>query len=112
MVVFIRTIITHPRAKNKKFAHAPVQSLGTGYVLVMKGGTLDLVRIISDLASVESAAALFVVGVVAAWFRPVTWHEKVEAWQFLHSIAPKAPPVYVDPLAWEDPDGLLPFPME
>lgn len=73
---------------------------------------MSIVHMISELATVESATGLFVLGVVAAWFRPVGWHEKVEAWQFLHSIAPKAPPVYVDPLTWESPDGLLPFPME
>ena len=73
---------------------------------------MNIAHAISELTTTNSAIAVGVLGVVAAWFRPVTWHEKVEAWQFLHSIAPKAPPVYVDPLTWESPDGLLPFPME
>lgn len=73
---------------------------------------MDIVHFISELSTVHSATGLFVVGVVLAAIRPITWRERVDAWGFIHSIAPKAPPHYYDPLTPEDPDGLLPFPME
>ena len=71
-----------------------------------------IVKFFSDIATVESAIVLFVVGVVAAWFRPIGWHEQVANWKGIHKLVPNPPPDPVDLLAWEDPDGFLPFPME
>jgi hypothetical protein len=71
-----------------------------------------IVKFFSDIATVESAIVLFVVGVVAAWFRPIGWHDQVATWKQIHKLVPNPPPDPVDLLAWEDPDGFLPFPME
>ena len=73
---------------------------------------MNIVHTISELTTINSAIVVGVIGVVAAWFRPVGWHEQVANWKGIHKLVPNPPPDPVDLLAWEDPDGFLPFPME
>jgi len=76
---------------------------------------MELFHFISELTTVNSAIALWVVGMVAIWFRPVTWHERVAAWQQLHAVGNRIAAVSYeapDPLEQDDPDRVLPFPME
>ena len=73
---------------------------------------MNIAHAISELTTINSALGVGAIGVVAAWFRPVGWHEQVTNWQGIHKFMPNHPPDPVDPLMWEDPDGFLPFPME
>lgn len=76
---------------------------------------MDLVHVVSNFATVESAIALWVVGMVAILFRPVTWHERVAAWKDIHALGDRVAAASYeapDPLEWGDPDRYLPFPME
>lgn len=76
---------------------------------------MEVFHFISELTTIHSAITLWIVGMVAIWFRPVTWHERVAAWKDIHTLGDRVAAASYeapDPLEWGDPDRYLPFPME